>query len=101
MSARRFVGRREIKLSRWVKLYHRRREALLELLGHRCRFCGATEQLTFDHIRPADWPRRKYSSHERLKLYLLEARAGLLQVLCLRCNSRKGARTYTQQSLSL
>lgn len=101
MSLRRYRAGRPVKPDKWVALYHRRREALFELLGRRCRCCGASEQLSFDHIRPADWPRNKYSSHQRLKLYLIEAAHGFLQVLCRSCNSSKGNRVSVQQHLPL
>ena len=49
--------------------------------GYRCVFCGATEKLTIDHVKP-------------------KSRGGLddssnLQTLCARCNSKKGNR-YTE-----
>lgn len=52
------------------------REAILERDGHRCRTCGATHDLTIDHI-------------------VAEKFGGTLdpenlQVLCRSCNSRKG-----------
>lgn len=87
-----FHGGREVKPSRFIRLYRARKEQLFDQLGRCCALCGATERLTFDHIRPADWPRNKYSSHERLKLYLLEARLGNIQVLCHSCNASKGRR---------
>lgn len=93
MSAPIFRGGREGKRSRWSRLYQQRREALLDMLGRKCKHCGANDNLTFDHIRPADWPRNRYSSHERLRLYLQEAKIGNIQILCHRCNPSKGHRT--------
>lgn len=52
------------------------RDAILERDGHRCRKCGATEDLTIDHIVA-----------EKLGGTLDEAN---LQTLCRTCNSRKG-----------
>ena len=89
-----FRGGRAVKQSRFMRLYQSRKRELFDLLGSQCAFCGSTERLTFDHIRPADWPRNKYSSHERLRLYLLEAKIGNIQVLCHSCNASKGARQF-------
>lgn len=66
--------------SRYVKAYipKRLRLAVFARDGHECLHCGATEDLSCDHVVP-------------------ESRGGAttldnLQVLCRPCNSRKGAR---------
>lgn len=49
--------------------------------GHTCQACGATTDLTVDHIAPHSLTGRDdYADHE-------------LVTLCRPCNSRKGART--------
>jgi hypothetical protein len=56
-----------------------RREAF-ESDGDQCRACGATDQLTVDHIWPQEW----WGTNNRINL----------QTLCRPCNSRKGARFH-------
>jgi hypothetical protein len=56
----------------------RLRSAILERDGRNCRNCGATEDLTIDHIVPE----RLGGTQDPTNL----------QVLCRSCNSRKGAR---------
>ena len=54
------------------------RERIYERDGHRCVTCGATEDLTLDHIHP-----RSYAGNDD---------DTNLRTLCRPCNSRKGAR---------
>jgi hypothetical protein len=54
------------------------RERVYQRDGHRCVDCGATEDLTLDHIYP--WSLGGPDTYENLRL------------LCRPCNSRKGAR---------
>jgi len=77
--------RRELHLMELVRRRDKRRivaktqrGALFDTLGRRCRKCGATTDLTFDHITP--W------SHGG------KTEQGNLRVLCRRCNSRQGNR---------
>lgn len=53
-------------------------------------FCGATSELTFDHINGRDWDIRRVHATKRMRIYTEEAAAGLLQLLCLSCNSSRG-----------
>lgn len=53
-------------------------------------FCGATSELTFDHINGRNWDIRRVHATKRMRIYTEEAAAGLLQLLCLSCNSSKG-----------
>jgi len=54
------------------------RDAVMERDGHACVLCGATEDLTLDHIRP--WSLGGPDTYSNLR------------VLCRSCNSSKGAR---------
>ena len=71
-------------------LYERRKAELIRLVGDRCAHCGRKSKLTFDHIDGhRDWEPREVHGTKRLRIYLEEARAGLIQPLCIHCNSSK------------
>jgi hypothetical protein len=70
--------------------YQRKKLALIESLGGKCAECGSEDQLTFDHKDGRDWDIRAVHACKRLRIYTEEADAGLIQLLCLSCNSRKG-----------
>lgn len=46
--------------------------------GRRCRWCGSRKQIELDHIRPVSYGGKSIAPN--------------LQVLCRRCNRRKGGR---------
>lgn len=62
------------------KIPIRLREQALERAGYRCQICGATEHLSIDH-KVVPWSEGGSSRD-----------LDNLQVLCISCNSRKGAR---------
>lgn len=78
----------------------RTRETLLDVLGRRCKWCGAgedTAKLTFDVIIPetpggpdGNGHHRKMDWSHRMSFYRRENDRGNLQVLCDSCNSKKG-----------
>ena len=72
----------------------RTRLRLITELGGKCANpeCGETEyeKLTFDHIYGKDWEATGLSTDQRMCRYVKEHRLGLLQVLCLTCNSKRG-----------
>lgn len=70
------------------------RRELLEILGWRCAKCGKTKDLEFDHIDPSTrtWVARRCSQLGRMKRYYEEALDGLIQILCKKCNKKKGDR---------
>lgn len=81
------------------------RDGLLDLLGRRCAWCQRTEpevKLTFDCIVPTrDGPNghhRRYDVSWRMSFYRAQVLAGNLQVLCLHCNSAKGATVTTHEN---
>lgn len=55
------------------------RQLVLDRAGHRCQICGTTERLAIDH-KIVPWSEGGSSRDP-----------GNLQVLCIHCNSRKGA----------
>jgi len=78
--------------SRDRRYVDRVRAELFAQLGSRCVMCGSYEDLTFDHIRGRG-PRgsaRSMSQTMRAADYRRAASRGELQVLCRRCNSRRG-----------
>jgi 5-methylcytosine-specific restriction endonuclease McrA len=70
--------------------YRRRRLELIAALGGACVECGSTDNLTFDHKDGRDWDIRAVHSTKRLRIYAEEIDEGLIQLLCLSCNSAKG-----------
>lgn len=60
----------------WIPNWIRR--AVMTRDGHRCQECGATEDLSLDHVQP--WSKGGTDTEENLR------------VLCGTCNRRKGAK---------
>lgn len=69
---------------------HFGRLKLVKDLGGECVFCGKKKTLELDHINGRTWNARDKSRWMRLVIHRREARAGLLQVLCRKCNKKKG-----------
>lgn len=65
------------------KIPRQLREQAMQRAGHRCQVCGATEHLSIDH-KIVPWSEGGSSRD-----------IDNLQVLCVSCNSRKGARPLT------
>lgn len=72
----------------------RTRLRLITELGGKCANPECNEEeyekLTFDHIYGKDWEATGLSTDQRMCRYVKEHRLGLLQVLCLTCNSKRG-----------
>lgn len=68
------------------------RSRLLMILGSKCTYCPATENLTFDCIKPTGDAHHRMNPLDRMHFYFNECRRGNVQVLCWNCNVRKGAR---------
>lgn len=64
------------------KIPRKLREQVLERAGHRCQICGTTSHLSIDH-KLTPWSEGGGSRDP-----------DNLQVLCISCNSRKGARAW-------
>lgn len=75
----------------WAK---RARVWLINELGGKCANpeCGESEfeKLTFDHIYGKDYETTGLSTDQRMCRYMKEHKLGLIQVLCLTCNSKRG-----------
>jgi 5-methylcytosine-specific restriction endonuclease McrA len=81
------------KISRQAVYSVRKREAIFEVLGKKCNYCGSREDLEFDVIIPdleAKSHHGKFSWSHRMAFYCRQLKAGNLQVLCSPCNSKKG-----------
>lgn|SRR5574339_16971 len=69
---------------------YRRRLTLIDTLGGKCAHCGTRKNLEIDHIHGRDWDPAKKSRWSRIVIYEREAKEGKLQVLCRKCNKKKG-----------
>ena len=69
----------------------RKREQLMSALGATCARCGKTEDLTFDCIIPMGDKHHRFDTSARMSFYNAMLRVGNLQILCAKCNARKGA----------
>lgn len=71
--------------------YRAKRDTLIAALGGICVRCGATEELTVEHVDGRDYEVRKLSSFQRVRRYLAEFASGVkLCLYCLPCNSSYG-----------
>lgn len=73
----------------WARKWRR---WLIKELGDKCAECGEEEyeKLTIDHIYGKDYETTGLSTDQRMCRYLREHKLGLVQCLCLTCNSRRG-----------
>lgn len=64
------------------------RDIIFGLLGGWCVLCGEDDPvlLEFDHIKGRNYKPSKLSYRMRMTVYLAEAKAGKLRVLCKDCN---------------
>lgn len=78
-------------MSRPKKLLARRHRAQLLLeLGNLCAQCGSGSDLTFDCIIPQGHLHHSMDASARMCFYRKQHKVGNIQILCRRCNSRKG-----------
>jgi hypothetical protein len=75
----------------WMRAYRRqKRRELIQLLGGVCADCGGTKNLEPHHTGPRTWVSRNIWSNQRLRRYIEEAAAGLVELLCSDCNKING-----------
>ncbi len=67
-----------------------KREQIMTILGWRCAACGATENLTLDHIKPLNKAHRPDGYVARQWEYVKQYRQGNIQILCETCQTTKG-----------
>lgn len=72
---------------RWARY---RRAILLVELGNKCAECHSTVDLTFDCIVSQGHRHHSMDASARMCFYHRQHEAGNLQILCRRCNGRKG-----------
>lgn len=78
-------------MARHQKLWARRARATLMVeLGNLCRECGDTRDLTFDCIISLGHLHHTMDPSARMCFYHKQHRLQNLQILCRRCNGRKG-----------
>lgn len=65
----------------------RRRRDLKAALGNECELCEAKYRLEFDHREKREWDATKYHRLQRMRFYEREAAAGLIRLLCRKCNA--------------
>lgn len=70
-----------------VKMYRRRRRALIAKLGGHCAICGSGRKIEFDHPNGRDYDLAKMARWTRIKQYEEEAEKGLIRLLCRYCNA--------------
>lgn len=80
-----------VRLKRYVRVPYRKvmltRRNVLRRDGHRCQYCGTSENLTIDHVIPrAQGGRDTWEN---------------LVAACVPCNHRKGSRTPDQAGMPL
>ena len=68
---------------------HQRVRLLVEL-GNKCATCHTITDLTFDCIVPQGHRHHSMDASARMCFYHRQHEAGNLQILCRRCNGRKG-----------
>jgi len=64
------------------------RNELLLLLGGECEGCGTTENLEFNHLVERTWIAKKLTRYRRMLRYRKEAKLGLINLLCEKCNKK-------------
>lgn len=72
---------------RWAM---RARARLMVELGNRCAECESRNDLTFDCIVPLGHVHHSMDASARMCFYHKQHRDGNLQILCRRCNGKKG-----------
>lgn len=71
---------------------------LIKALGGKCARCKTRSRLEVDHRFGRNWDVAAYSKLQRVYRYRAEARKGLLQPLCRKCNASKGDAYEKQDS---
>ena len=78
---------------RRIERIRRLKEQVFALIGRTCHVCGhKPARLDIDHVDGRSWLIRHHNQETRWKIYLQEAREGMVRPACPPCNKRQGAR---------
>ncbi len=80
--------KRKVYINRYIEKIKHRREMLIIVMGGKCRLCGRTEDLEFDHPNGRTWKAEKKNKWNRQIAYEHDYEKGLLRLLCSDCNKR-------------
>lgn len=75
-------------MSAQLQHYHRKRAEMIKLLGGKCKHCGATENLEFDHV-DRDKKEFNISRLYGLSMDKLKPELDKCQILCKPCHLEK------------
>lgn len=78
------VTKRHIRRAKHLKLI------LFSWFYPRCNFCHSVNELEIDLITALGDAHHRYNSHRRYLFYVRQFVMGNVQILCKKCNSRKG-----------
>ena len=71
---------------RVINYYHTMRARLITAMGGRCKLCGSRYKLEFHHSSARKWVASNHNRWVRLAKYRRDYIAGILVLLCKRCN---------------
>jgi hypothetical protein len=67
---------------RWLSRYHRKRQALLDMLDNKCIICGNSDNLEFHHPYGKSWESHSINGITRLNRYRKDMDNGNLELWC-------------------
>ena len=65
----------------------RARQELIDDLGGRCCYCDTSLDLQINHIYGRNYSLRNLDMSARISIYKEEAKQGLINVACIKCNA--------------
>lgn len=72
---------------KWAKNH---RVWIIKMMGGICYACGSKEKLEFDTIEPTGDEHHRMSTDQRMVFYRAQLKKLNVQLLCQKCNARKG-----------
>lgn len=80
------MSKRRVKVCRQTAYARQKSDDLKRSMGGKCALCGDTGELEFDHPQGRTYAASKLSYSARIARYAMEAKVGLLRLLCAACN---------------